>query len=323
MILLPRKGKKRWTSSERGPVQTVGWQKRKQKISRERVTLLQCYFSSCLGSFWWKLKEKSWSVNCNQVRKVFIQEGLENSKINNKKEIKINKWQITKKQNQFCDASCRREINLSSLPFSSKDWQEGRYGNLWEKVNNKKSNKCQSEFDHWRKRRRKGGNKPRKYLLPITSVDDDVCQFTLIKWGREKDHDRTWRNNEVWSEVITTIKEEKESKKVAKEEVYWERRWNGRWFRMWDSRIYLISKTIQIQNEKEKRKMQTNSNCKILGGCILSNQLASHIFWIWGLSTKSKIDLIKMAEFWLTRLTNKQENTPVSILENRTYQIKS
>ena len=148
-------------------------------------------------------------------------------------------------------------------------------------------------------------------------------QFTLIKWGREKDHDRTWRNNEVWSEVITTIKEEKESKKVAKEEVYWERRWNGRWFRMWDSRIYLISKTIQIQNEKEKRKMQTNSNCKILGGCILSNQLASHIFWIWGLSTKSKIDLIKMAEFWLTRLTNKQENTPVSILENRTYQIKS
>jgi len=41
-------------------------------------------------------------------------------------------------------------------------------------------------------------------------------QFTLIKWGREKDHDRTWRNNEVWSEVITTIKEEKESKKSSK-----------------------------------------------------------------------------------------------------------
>ena len=225
----------------------------------------------------------------------------------NKNKSKINKWQITKKQNQFCDASCRREINLSSLPFSSKDWQEGRYGNLWENVNNKKAiNVSQSEFDHWRKKRRKGGNKPRKYLLPITSVDDDVCQFTLIKWGREKDHDRTWRNNEVWSEVITTIKEEKESKKVAKEEVYWERRWNGRWFRMWDSRIYLISKTIQIQNEKEKRKMQTNSNCKILRGYILSNQLASHIFWIWGLSTKSKIDLIKMAEFWLTRLTDKQ-----------------
>ena len=298
--------------------------KKESKRSRGKESLYcNVIFSSCLGSFWWKLKEKSWSVNCNQVRKVFIQEGLENSKINNKKEIKINKWQITKKQNQFCDASCRREINLSSLPFSSKDWQEGRYGNLWEKVNNKKA--INVNLNLIIEGRRGGreetsrGNTCCLSLLLMMMFD----QFTLIKWGREKDHDRTWRNNEVWSEVITTIKEEKESKKVAKEEVYWERRWNGRWFRMWDSRIYLISKTIQIQNEKEKRKMQTNSNCKILGGCILSNQLASHIFWIWGLSTKSKIDLIKMAEFWLTRLTNKQENTPVSILENRTYQIKS
>ena len=74
---------------------------------------------------------------------------------------------------------------------------------------------------------------------------------------REKDHDRTWRNNEVWSEVITTIKEEKESKKSSKrrrmlrEKVKWKMVSNVG-FKDW----------FDLKNNSNPKEKERKRNCK-------------------------------------------------------------